>query len=214
MNDDEPRVELPEVSDESLRPFVRAVLATALEVLDRRARIYAELRELYRPSDVRILFVGESPPAAGDNEEPRFFYSPKLSAHDNLYRGIAEALYGTTRAFDVKEKAETLAKFKEDGYWLIDALDSPINLLSRGERRDALKAATPQLVKKCVALAPRDGVIICHGLVYKCAALSIREEGLRILHDSPLPFPARQWRPKFIEGVRDAVARTTRRPER
>lgn len=53
---------------------------------------YEELRERYRPERICVLLVAESPPDPGDGKR-RFFYSPELRA-DNLYRGVAQALYG------------------------------------------------------------------------------------------------------------------------
>jgi hypothetical protein len=73
---------------------------------------YEELRERYRPEPIRVLLIGESPPDPGDAER-RFFYAPTLSRHDNLYRGVAEALYGDTRGFSVKDKAGNLGRLRE-----------------------------------------------------------------------------------------------------
>jgi hypothetical protein len=56
---------------------------------------YEDLRASYRPEVVRVLLIGESPPDPGDGER-RFFYAPTLS-HDNLYRSVAEAIYGNVR---------------------------------------------------------------------------------------------------------------------
>lgn len=59
---------------------------------------YDELRERYLPPTLEVLLVAESPPDPGDRER-RFFYSPVLARHDNLYRGVAEALFGTDSDF-------------------------------------------------------------------------------------------------------------------
>jgi hypothetical protein len=53
---------------------------------------YEQLREQYRPDRLEVLLIGESPPDPGAGER-RFFYASTLQI-DNLYRGVAQALYG------------------------------------------------------------------------------------------------------------------------
>ena len=165
---------------------------------------YEQLREQYRPDRLEVLFIGESTPdpAAG---ERRFFYAPTLRI-DNLYRGVAQGLYGLDPDTDLTDKPAVLRRLQADGFWLIDAFDQPVNYLPPGPRRAAISAAVPQLVARCRALAPRRGVIICHRVVYQLAVPSLREARVRVLHDQPLPFPLGNWRAEFIAGLRQALA--------
>lgn len=164
---------------------------------------YEELRERYRPDRLRALLVAESPPDPGDGER-RFFYSPTLRA-DNLYRGVAQALYGESDEIDVLDKPAVLDRIRADGFWLIDAVDEPINKLGSAARARAIAAGVPRLAERCVELAPELGVIICHGKVYAAAAQLLRESRVVILHDEPLPFPLGNWRAAFISGFRQAL---------
>ena len=129
---------------------------------------YEQLREQYWPDQLQVLLVGESPPDPGANER-RFFYAPTLRI-DNLYRGVAQGLYGDHPNVDLIDKPAVLRHLQADGFWLIDAVDRPINHLPPGPRRAAITAAVPQLVARCRALAPRRGVVICHRVVYQLAA--------------------------------------------
>ena len=54
---------------------------------------YEQLRQRYRPQRLSVLLIGESPPDPGVGAR-RFFYAPTLAAADNLYRGVAAAVYG------------------------------------------------------------------------------------------------------------------------
>ena len=166
---------------------------------------YEELRGRYRPEDLRIILIAESPPDPGSAER-RFFYAPRLT-HDNLYRGVADALYGDEPSFDLRAKRAVLDRISADGYWLIDAVEHPINRDSRSARRAAIKAATPALVERCQDHDPRRGVIICHAEVYKAAASPLRQADIAVLHDEPLPFPLGNWRAKFVRGFRQALQR-------
>jgi hypothetical protein len=163
---------------------------------------YDELREQYRPQRLRVLLIGESPPDPGTGAR-RFFYAPTLT-HDNLFRGVAQAVYGDD--VNVYDKVVVLERLCDDGFWLIDAVEHPINKERSGPRRRSIEAAVPRLVERCRELAPQLGVIVCHGLVYELAAPALRRASVRVLHDEPLPFPLGNWRVRFVIGMRKALA--------
>src|SRR6266568_1114414 len=162
---------------------------------------YEALRQQYRPAKVEVLLIGESPPdpAAGAQ---RFFFAPELKVY-NLFRAVVQARYGD--AVDIADKPSVLRRLKDDGYWLIDATEKPITKKQRAERKAALIAAVPDLIARCRETAPRRGVVICHGGVYKLVADKLRDAGIRVLHDEPIPFPLGNWRRQFVEGFRRAV---------
>jgi hypothetical protein len=165
---------------------------------------YEQLREQYRPTHLEVLLIGESPPDPGANER-RFFYAPTLRI-DNLYRGVALTLYGNDPDTDLTDKPAVLRRLQVDGFWLIDAVNQPINHLPPGPRRAAITSAVPQLVGRCRDLNPARGVIICHRVVYQLTASNLRDAGVKVLHDQPLPFPLGNWRAKFVAGLRRALA--------
>jgi len=166
---------------------------------------YEELRQQHHPGEVEVLLIAESPPDPGAGPR-RFFYSPELAQHDNLYRGVAQALYGEERDFRPQDKPAVLGRIQADGYWLIDAVEHPINKTSPSARRAAISASVARLVERCKEVDPRRGVIICHTLVYELVAPSLQAAGIQILHDQPLPFPLGNWRAQFIDGFRQGVA--------
>ncbi len=165
---------------------------------------YERLREQYRPCRLRVLLIGESPPDPNQGEA-RFFYAPDLTQYDNLYRGVAEAVYGTDPEYDPSDKQRVLERLSRDGFWLIDAVSEPINRLPRSERRARIVAAAPGLVSRCMELKPQRGVIICHTVVFESVADLLAKSGVSVLHATPLPFPLGNWRRQFVEGVRAAL---------
>jgi hypothetical protein len=166
---------------------------------------YEELRQRYRPSVVRVLLIGESPPDPRDAER-RYFYAPVLSKYDNLYRGVSMAFYGESASFDVRAKVANLERLRDDGVWLVDAVERPVNARTKSERRHAIRENLDGLVARCSAIGPTLGVIVCHGPVYDEAARALRTAGLRVLHDAALPFPLGNTRATFVGGVRVALA--------
>jgi len=116
---------------------------------------YEQLRDQYRPDQLQVLLIGESPPDPG-NGVRRFFYAPTLQI-DNLYRGVAQGLYSDTPGVVLTDKPAVLRRLQADGFWLIDAVDRPINHLPPGPRRAGITAAVPQLVARCRELSPGAG---------------------------------------------------------
>jgi hypothetical protein len=105
---------------------------------------YEQLRSKHRPSRLRVLLIGESPPKSNESAR-RFFYSPVLTRHDNLYRGVAQALYGERVDVDIRDKSAVLARIQSDGFWLIDAVDEPINKNVPSVRVKAIREGAPML---------------------------------------------------------------------
>jgi hypothetical protein len=171
---------------------------------DQAVAWYDALRVRYRPDPVRLLLVGESPPDPRSGER-RFFYAPKLASADNLYRGVASALYGQEAGFDLRDKPEVLGRMQRDGVWLIDATETPINGKPTGERRRAIREGLGRLERQCTEIEPSVGVLICHAVVFREAATRLRTAGVRVLHDAPLPFPLGNHRARFVDETREAL---------
>ncbi len=167
---------------------------------------YEQMRSRYRPDPLEVLLVGESPPAPSGGAVP-FFYADHLGA-DNLFRAVAEAVLGLDRQTLRREpKARVLSAFRDLGLWLIDAVDTPVNQLPMPERRQAVRGGVEQLVRRCVAESPQGGVVVCHGVVHRYAAEPLKEAGVVLLHDDPLPFPSMGDRARFVAGLRQALRR-------
>ena len=106
------------------------------------------LRRSFRPKKVRILFVGESPPASG-----RFFYQ----ADSGLYRAIREAF---VKAFPDLRQADFLKSFRDLGCYLIDLCEYPVDRLQPKARRKAHLNGEPSLSKSLRALHPEIVVVV------------------------------------------------------
>jgi hypothetical protein len=90
------------------------------------SRARERLRKHYRPHKVRILFVGESPPASG-----RFFYQ----ADSGLYRAVRDTF---ATAFPSLPKSEFLKSFRSLGCYLVDLCGQPVDHMSRDARECAV----------------------------------------------------------------------------
>lgn len=165
---------------------------------------YEQTRDQYRPDTVRVLLIGESPPDPGDGER-RFFYSPTLVGADNLFRGVALAAYGLTKE-DLwrTPKRDVLLRLQGDGYWLIDAVEHPINLTAdrrratRSQKVKAIRAEFGKLLDRCKEAAPTVGVFICAEPVHAAVATPLTVAGISVLNKTAVPFPLGNTRAEFV----------------
>ena len=88
------------------------------------------LRRRDRPVLVRVLFIGEAPPASG-----RFFYQ----CDSGLYRAMLDAFRAIDESIDA---AEFLTKFQSAGCYLVDACPYPVDQLDPLSRRKASPLAS------------------------------------------------------------------------
>lgn len=109
---------------------------------DANRRQQESLRRRYRPARLRLLFVGESPPASG-----RFFYQ----GDSGLYRAIRDAF----RTVDASITDESfLARFQASGCYLIDLCAEPVDHLDPQTRRAACRESQATLSQTIARLHP------------------------------------------------------------
>ncbi len=135
------------------------------------------LRRRYRPADLRLLFIGEAPPASG-----RFFYQ----RDSGLYRAIRDAFL----AIDPSLTDESfLDAFQAAGCYLIDACAHPVDQLDSRSRRTACAASEASLCRHIRRLQPRAIVTLLRSIRENVDRAASRAgwHGLRI----DVPYPGR-----------------------
>lgn len=82
----------------------------------------------YVPKEIKYLFVCESPPAFPGEAPNRFFYFPHSIQAEPLFSTIVRAIYNVNyNQHTIDKKTKLLNCLKRDGFYLIDAVDYPIN---------------------------------------------------------------------------------------
>ena len=94
------------------------------------------------PARVKVLFLGESPPASGRN-----FYR----ANSGLYRAMREAFLAADATFHT---GEFLSAFRNAGCYLIDLCPEPVDRLPARDRRLACIAGEAHLAEAISSLRP------------------------------------------------------------
>ena len=143
---------------------------------------YEELRARYRPDKVRVLFVGESPPASGE-----FFYL----GNSRLYQAFREA-FGSPDDF--------LAEFQSRGFFLADLVSIPVNKMARGERESARRAHMDSLSSRLREYRPVAVVTVMMEL-QPYIANSMERANLSVPHYA-VPFPRSEHRRRFVKELR------------
>lgn len=111
--------------------------ATSKNVADRE-----RLQRRNRPARVRILFVGEAPPASG-----RFFYQ----ADSGLYRAIRDAF---VNACPHVTEDNFLKSFQELGCYLVDLCGKPVDRMNSKQRQRACRDGEVRLARILKQLRP------------------------------------------------------------
>lgn len=162
-----------------------------MKLLTRRQR--EALQEKFRPEQIRLLFVGEAPPASG-----RFFYS----GNSGLYRAMREAF----KAVDPRINDENfLDVFQASGCYLVDLCPMPVDRLNTESRRRARSAGERRLRERLIELRPVKIAAMLRAIADHVtnSAVSANWRG-EILE---LPYPGRwsRHRAKFVKALEPSL---------
>jgi hypothetical protein len=144
-----------------------------------------QLRRSFRPADVRVFFVGESPPAAGT-----FFYA----ADSGLYRATRDAFGAALPSCHGSDSFLTC--FAAFGCYLDDLCQEPVNHLT--DRRDsswqkrvkARRDGEPRLAQTLAELQPHVVVVLLKGIA-KNVARAANLAGYAEVERYTLTYPSR-----------------------
>jgi hypothetical protein len=147
------------------------------------------LRRHYRPADLRILFIGESPPASG-----RFFYQKD----SGLYRAMREAF----QTIDPSISDDSfLSVFQSSGCYLIDLCPSPVDHLDSQSRRAACMGGEPALRKVIGRLQPPMIAALVRSIRGNVERAAARAHWTGPLIDLPYPGRWLRHREVFLETL-------------
>ena len=141
------------------------------------------LRTKYRPDNIRVVFVGESPPASG-----KFFYRE----NSTLY-------YATKEAFD--NPSNFLIKFQNSGFYLDDLVLFPINRIDDMKRKAERLGHQGELAVRLMKYQPLAVVTVMKG-IKSHVDTAIKLAGLSVINYA-LPFPwSEQYRNQYVNELR------------
>ena len=165
----------------------------------RRTAVARErLRRRFRPSRVRVLFIGEAPPASG-----RFFYQ----ADSGLYRAVRDSF---RHALPGLRNDNFLDSFRTLGCYLVDLCGKPVDRLNDAAGRRARRGGEARLSKTLRLLRPPIVVVVVRSITANVRRAEERAKwsGLRI----ELPYPGRWHRDRavFCKGLSNFLCKSFR----
>lgn len=163
-------------------------------------------RHRYRPDKVSVALVAESPPK---EESDRFFYFENISRGDSLFLEVMKALYedarGNTKTVR-QRKAEYLRRFRDDGFYLIDASQTPVAGESRAVKARAIRSGLGQLERDLTEIKHANlKVVLISSLVYEICCEPLRRAGFNIINTEMVDFPGfgrqKEFQAKFARII-------------
>jgi hypothetical protein len=155
------------------------------------------VRARYRPERIKTLFVGESAPHSGD-----FFYRGD-SAMLRHMRSAVEQVLG--------ENGDFLKKFKSYGWYLDDLVLTPVNHLTKSQRRAKCLTAQKSLAGRIAAYRPEAivSMLISIEAFVDAAAISARCNAPRYA----VPFPGMGQQARFHAAMACIIPKLPRLTE-
>lgn len=89
--------------------------------------IYTQYYKPYIPEEIKTLFLAESPPAFEGDKPKKYFYMKDAAGAEPLFSTIMLAVYDVKYRRNPEYKLELLKWFCNDGFFLMDAVEYPIN---------------------------------------------------------------------------------------
>ena len=160
-----------------------------MEGRSKAASALERLRRRYRPARVRVLFVGEAPPASG-----RFFYR----ADSGLYRAFRDCF---ASVFPDIDDDTFLVSFRALGCYLVDLCGRPVDRLSVKQRKMACLKGEVSLARTLKRLSPKVVITVVRSIGPN-AKRSVERANFRGRYIE-LPYPGRwhQHRTRFVRQL-------------
>jgi hypothetical protein len=182
-------------------------------------KAYADAMELYRPRRIRLLFIAEAPPAYRFH---RLFYFTDVRQKDTLFLEMMKALYpvetgyhggqflpGHSAASIRSRKAQFLARFQSDGFYLTDAHEQPMpDLASPNQKADLMRGSLSRLSEKIRAWSRHHmpPIVLIGKVTYDVCATELRNQDFLVINSAAINHPARGGQRRFREGLAQAVS--------
>ncbi len=156
--------------------------------------IYEKASRQYQPSKLKCLFIAESPPAYLLGEKPRYFYFKDYVGKQSLFGNIMNVMYPNLLPLCTQTLTKTpcLERFCNDGFFLIDAVEYPINSLSESKRDLEIQRSLPLILSNLSQLIKNRSlvqIILIKKNVYRILRPPLQENGYLLPQPSMIPFP-------------------------
>jgi hypothetical protein len=163
-----------------------------------RMNSYEDVRQKYKPKHIKVLLIAESPPPAQHIQSSRqFYYTDRIRKEDRLFASTIRALYPEAAELpepDLQAEKETwLDRFKDDGWYMIEALEeSQEHEVTKKRRQELIHESVPRLIERVKQLANKDTkIILIKSNVFEAALGPLKQAGFNVLNTELVDYPGR-----------------------
>ena len=166
-------------------------------------------RERFRPTQVRLLFLAEAPPA----DPRRFFYYERVTTGDALFLELMRQLYREAHDLPTpvlrERKFVYLERFRAYGHFLADARPDPMPpKASPAHKMRLLGESLPNLVSRLQAsVLPATRLILISSTVFAVCYHPLRQAGFNVLNTGMIDFPESGRQAHFRRKLGDLLLR-------
>ncbi|HTE22456.1 MAG TPA: hypothetical protein VK674_05455 [Candidatus Limnocylindria bacterium] len=159
---------------------------------------YETTRQRYRPANIKVLLIAESPPPSAEKASSRHFYrTDQVRRDDRLFVNTVKALYpeaaDKTGAQLEPDKEQWLHRFQADGWYMLEALEqSQPHEATKEQRQELIRKSLPRLQARVRELAEKNTkIILIKSNVFEVAAGPLRQAGYTVLNTELVDYPGR-----------------------
>ncbi len=157
---------------------------------------YHKLRNKYTPTNPKLIFVLESPPASD-----KYFYDPAGKTTEPLFSAMMKVI-GERPA----TKEDGLHAFAHKGFFLVDATYKPVNhIKSRKKRNEIIISDLPELIQdlKQTIENHQTRIVLVKANICRYLEASIKTAGFNVINDGIIiPFPSSGQQNNFHKNIR------------
>jgi hypothetical protein len=177
---------------------------------------YTLAAQPYKPAKIKFLFIAEAPSAFATPEKRSHFYFGENLNPDLLFSSLMYAVLDAEYRRVNGNKAELLEEFKNRGFFLLDAVEEPINYVNNvktdeRDRTGLIAGNIPNLLARLAALKdegclePATGIVLLKKLTFRVLAPALKEAGYRVLNTAEIGYPRHPYDAEMSEAIRRLI---------
>lgn len=159
---------------------------------------FISLRNKYIPSELKVVFVLESPP-----EGHGYFYNPKGKVSEVLFRAFMKLLN-----FYPITKEEGLKKLMENGWLLVNPIYKPVNKLPDKEANRLIIDNYSNFKKDLISLGVNKdtSIILVKSNICKLLESPLKDDGFNVINNNlVIPFPLHYHLNNFNDKIQSLL---------
>jgi hypothetical protein len=154
---------------------------------------FIRAREKYRPKPIRVLMITEAPPREANH---RYFYYEQVNRGDSLFLETIKVLFPEeVEAFETvkqirAEKTYFLERLQEEGFFLTNAVETPLPGKNAAARARIYRDNLPQLMQKILQIAqPSTPIVIISAVVFRAIGQELKASGFNVIQQGIIEYP-------------------------